>query len=442
MKTRDLPDPEAVEQVAKLLAQGGAAKHLEACDCLMQSLPVTAGTRGQRVRALKAMLEEALTPDSGDPELLAAREYLGWVPHTYDEVIEAAGKTELSSVTRLGAGASEDEKQAHRDDLLSYLAVREVFVGQRLRPRQGMSVRAVLGKRPLIAKAVLRAVADFLDDPSQLEVLTHSVQTGAADLTKTAREQHRSENREIEAISTSSDGVERLFTTIESETLFYISDTFRTIHVNRRIRSEVDSLDIFTAYFSGAGHRKIEYHFDAEYGCLVDERSVERYRFGGLSARFRLSRTLNRGDEHTIRYVIRRRDPDNDWRGSNTWVESLYTDEAPTLRERMLVYFPSFQPAHVWRQVTGNSYRIPSRWSEDQSLSLDAGGCAEWEIDNMKPNLHYVICWAHGGPMRIAPLALYKNHSEYAGLSWTETSDSFQLDEWDQLEEGSSHESI
>ena len=409
----------------------------------MKAIPETVAVRWtsrQRVRALKALLEAAVPSDSDDALRLAAREYLGWVPHTYEEVIEAVEQTELATVTILGAGASEQARQAHSNELMSHVAVREVFVGLRLSPVHGLSTRTVRKRRDQIARAVLEAVADFLDDPSELEVLARSVQTGAADLTKTALEQHRSENREIEAISAHTDGVEGLFTTIDSETLFFISDTFRTIHVSRRIRSEVDSLDIFTEYYGGSGKRKIEHHFVAQYGCLVDKHSEERNRFGGLTARFRLSRTLNRGDEHTIRYVIRQRDPLNRWPNSNSWVESSYTDEAPKLRERMLVYFPSFQPARVWRQVTGNSHRIPSRWSEEQSLKLDPGGCAEWEITNMRPNLHYVICWEHGGPSRVPPLALYQNHMEHEGVSWTERSDSFQLNEWMQTEDGLTHE--
>jgi hypothetical protein len=43
---------------------------------------------------------------------LAAREYLGWVPHSYEDVVEAATAAGLARVEAVDSTASEDDKRS------------------------------------------------------------------------------------------------------------------------------------------------------------------------------------------------------------------------------------------------------------------------------------------------------------------------------------------
>jgi hypothetical protein len=168
----------------------------------------------------------------------------------------------------------------------------------------------------------------------------------------------------------------------------------RTIYTNRRIRSEVESLEEFYDYYSGSEDPRIKYHFVAEYGCEVDEQSLNSQ--GRLTGKFRLSKPMSRGAEHTIRYIIERSNLDDDFVEGKTWVLSLYTVETPTLHERMLLRFDAdARPRRLWWQQTGSSSRIPDNWTDEHNLEIDDQGCVEWELADMQPNMHYVISWEY-----------------------------------------------
>jgi hypothetical protein len=391
MKPPNQPDPVSVQQVATLLKNGGTPQQLEACRVLMHSIPSAIASdlaRGQRVQLLRAMLEEALTPDNGDLELSAAREYLGWVQHPYDSVIKAAGSAELAHDQALDSRASDEDRRAYREYLMSFVGVREVWAGRRLNPPHGLKVRTVRDRRIQIAKALLNAVDSLVEDTSRVEALARTISSqppiALADL----------EPRAPDAVS---DGTTAgtLFTALESQTLFIIgTHGGRRIHVNRRIRSEVERLEDFEDHYSGSDNPKVDYQFAAEYGCQVDADSQTRNSVGVVSAKFKLSKALARAAEHTIRYVIERRDPADEHQESKTWVLSFYTDEDPTLHERMLVHFDTnTPPSRAWWLIAQSPSKIPGKWSEDHNLDIDSQGCVEWEPPGMKRNLYYVICW-------------------------------------------------
>ena len=399
MKPPNLLAPSSVDQVASLLRNGGTSEQLEACEVLMDSLPaafVNNLTHGQRVRVLRALLEKVLAPDNSDPYLGAAREYLGWIPHSYESVIKVMKESHMwADVEELDSGASEDEKRAHREKLMSLVTVRELWAGRRLQPPNGLTVRRVRHRRPEIAGALLRAFQRLIEDTSRVDALVRTISSQPPPGAPTGAEGESPKTASLDGDQPIAVGAGTFFTVLDSETLFVIGvNGRRKIYANRRIRSEIDGLDEFHDYYSGSGNPKVEYQFTAEYGCEVDVDSQTRNSVGAVSAKFKLSRPLARGAEHTIRYIIERRDPADEHEESKTWVLSFYTEEDLTLRERMLIRFDTdAPPSQAWWHITQSANRIPSEWSADHTLEIDNHGCVEWEPPQLKPNLHYVICW-------------------------------------------------
>src|SRR5215218_746347 len=112
MEAPNLGDPACKEQVIKLLSKGGAPRYLDDCECLVDCVSFLLGdelNRGQRQAALRQLVNEVLDSDYDNPQLLAAREYLGWASHSYEEVTNVAGKAGVAHAQALDERASEEE---------------------------------------------------------------------------------------------------------------------------------------------------------------------------------------------------------------------------------------------------------------------------------------------------------------------------------------------
>ena len=196
---------------------------------------------------------------------------------------------------------------------------------------------------------------------------------------------------------TTSEAVGVIFTVLYSETLFTFTDDGRLLlHMSRTVQAEQDAVTSFVDYYSGASRAGGgSCRFVADYGCEVESSQSTEISPAVIMATFRMSRSLAKGEIHTVRYrvdVDRDSAPDHDT--LNPWVRSVYGDTEPTRRERMLVQFaPARIPKEVWRMISPTDTRLPGAPTVQNRLPVDNLGCTEWEFSDLLPGRHYAICW-------------------------------------------------
>jgi hypothetical protein len=164
--------------------------------------------------------------------------------------------------------------------------------------------------------------------------------------------------------------------------------------MTRLLRSTIDGLTHIQDSFDGSDSPDVEYRFDAEFGCEIEECVTDEHS-RVVRSTLKLSRSLSRDDRHCVRYsvaAVAKRDAPT--ARLKPWVTSVYPRSEKVLREIVLVKFPARRcPEKFWAltETTGNA--MPGMPQSDTELRPDGLGCVQYEFSNLSPMAYYSICW-------------------------------------------------
>lgn len=168
----------------------------------------------------------------------------------------------------------------------------------------------------------------------------------------------------------------------------------KELHVTRTIRAAVDGLEVLTDRYGGSGTPSIQYSYVAVYGCTIESNEIVSTQTNAVQGTIRLSKPLRKGDRHTYQYRIEvsgRHDP-SAVEVLNSYVTSVHRPEYRVDRAVLRVRFADNVPAQAWVLSGTTLYEIPGKLTATNEVPIYEG-CLEYEFLNLRPGLHYSICW-------------------------------------------------
>jgi hypothetical protein len=168
----------------------------------------------------------------------------------------------------------------------------------------------------------------------------------------------------------------------------------KELHITRTIRSAVDGLEFMTDRYGGSGTPDIQYSYVAVYGCTVESNEIVSTQTNAVQGTIRLAKPLRKGDRLTYKYRIEvsaRHDPDA-VEVLNSYVTSVHRPDYRVERAVLRVQFGDRVPAHAWVLAGTTLYEIPGKLTASNEVPIYRD-CLEHEFLNLRPGLHYSICW-------------------------------------------------